>query len=146
MINQAAPLKPVFVALSKFSQAYLPSASLVLAGSLVAGSRAAKEAKEEGGGDSAVAVAAAAGSSEGGDGDGFKRFIATVCVARFVLMPLLAVALLRALSAARVLPSATAAPALWFFLLTEFSMPPAQNSVVMFQVRRSFRPSVSLSV
>ena len=49
-------------------------------------------------------------------------------------MPLLAWTLLNTLAAARAFPTISSAPALWFFLLTEFSMPPAQNSVVMFQV------------
>ena len=32
-------------------------------------------------------------------------------------------------------PAPRASPLVWFFLLTQFAMPPAQNTVVMFQLR-----------
>ena len=147
LVTEAAPLRSVFVALNKFAQAYLPSASLVLAGSLVSGATRAKpstskpslntqdDAKLRGevanNGDKPLLGGTA---TDDGGGGGMKRFIATICVARFLVMPLLAWTLLKTLAAARAFPTISSAPALWFFLLTEFSMPPAQNSVVMFQV------------
>jgi predicted permease len=53
---------------------------------------------------------------------------------RFVLSPLIATGLIRALSAMRILPSVAADPVLTFVLLLSSAMPPAQNSVLMLQV------------
>ena len=43
--------------------------------------------------------------------------------------------MLVSLSKLRCFPTPTANPLLWFFMLTQFSMPPAQNTVVQFQLR-----------
>ena len=133
--------EPAFVALSKFAQAYLPSASLVLAGSLVSGARAGKQEAKDG--SEVAAVAKEEEEEEEEEAGGMKRFVATLCVVRFLLMPLLSITLLRSLEAAKLFPAVSAAPVLWFFLLTEFAMPPAQNSVLIFQVRRSRSSSTS---
>ena len=117
LAGDRAVLAPAYAAIRRFADAYLPTASLVLAGSLVAGA------------DDAAGAAPTAPPT------GLARTVAALCVHRFVVLPAVGAVALAALAAARVVPPPRAAPLLWFFLLTQFSMPPAQNTVVMFQLR-----------
>ena len=131
LVGPNARLANVFAALTRFSGAYLPSASLVLAGSLIAG----------GGGDDDDAP------------PGLRRIVA-LCLHRFCLLPALGAGALFGLAKVGLFPAPRAAPLIWFFLLTQctpcreigrirhptpstrrFAMPPAQNTVVMFQLR-----------
>ena len=138
-VGSDAPLGVAFKAVERFAGGYLPSASLCLAGSLVSGA-----------GASVASVLASAYHSNDDNDElassksiaelhepldiGFKQRIAVICAARFVVMPLIGAGALQLLAAANLLLSPAAQPVLWFFLLTQFSMPPAQNSVVMLQV------------
>jgi len=112
LVGDGAPLATVFRALERFAGAYLPSASLVLAGSLISGGPAAEDADA-----------------------GFPRRVALICLLKYAAIPALGFASLAGLEAAGLFPSAKARPLLWFFLLTQFAMPPAQNTVVMYQLR-----------
>ena len=112
LVGPNARLANVFAALTRFSGAYLPSASLVLAGSLIAG----------GGGDDDDAP------------PGLRRIVA-LCLHRFCLLPALGAGALFGLAKVGLFPAPRASPLVWFFLLTQFAMPPAQNTVVMFQLR-----------
>lgn len=114
LVGPDARLAHVFAALSRFAGAYLPSASLVLAGSLIAG----------GGSD----------DEEKGDALDLRRIVA-LCLHRFCLLPALGAGALFGLASVGLMPAPRAAPLAWFFLLTQFAMPPAQNTVVMFQLR-----------
>ncbi|KAJ1457430.1 hypothetical protein M885DRAFT_562775 [Pelagophyceae sp. CCMP2097] len=114
LVGDGAPLGALFLALESFGRAYLPSATLCLAGALVSGA-AAEDAPDSGG--------AALGKQ-----------VATIAMARFLVLPACGVATLSGLAALGAFPTIEAAPVLWFFLLTQFSMPTAQNSVIMVQV------------
>jgi len=138
-VGSAAPLGVAYKAVERFAGGYLPSASLCLAGSLVSG--VAKASKTSAGNSTADH-----GSSRDQNNlknseaeaeptcISFKKRIAIICAARFIAMPIIGAAALHFLAAINLLPSPAAQPVLWFFLLTQFSMPPAQNSVVMLQV------------
>lgn len=114
LVGESAKLSHVYAALSRFAGAYLPAASLVLAGSLVSGS---------------------AGDDDGPAEKGFKRRVAAISLQRFVLLPAIGSSILYGLASVRLFPTPLQQPLLWFFLLTQFSMPPAQNTVVMLQLR-----------
>ena len=97
LVGPNARLANVFAALTRFSGAYLPSASLVLAGSLIAG----------GGGDD--------------DEDappGLRRIVA-LCLHRFCLLPALGAGALFGLASVGLFPAPGASPLVWFFLLTQ---------------------------
>ena len=80
----------------RFAGAYLPSASLVLAGSLIAG----------GGGDDDDAP------------PGLRRIVA-LCLHRFCLLPALGAGALFGLASVGLFPAPGASPLVWFFLLTQ---------------------------
>jgi predicted permease len=135
-VGSDAPLGVAFKAVERFAGGYLPSASLCLAGSLVSGAGASVAsvlASADHSNDDNDELASSKSIAEPLD-IGFKQRIAVICAARFVVMPLIGAGALQLLAAANLLPSPAAQPVLWFFLLTQFSMPPAQNSVVMLQV------------
>ena len=97
LVGPNARLANVFAALTRYSGAYLPSASLVLAGSLIAG----------GGGDD--------------DEDappGLRRIVA-LCLHRFCLLPALGAGALFGLASVGLFPAPGASPLVWFFLLTQ---------------------------
>lgn len=115
----AAPLASLFDALRTMGSAYLPTVLLVLAGSLAKGFETLSLK------DTAL----------------FKR-TAAICVARFVLMPLTALALLRVGTAAALIPSSD--KLLAFILLLQACMPCAQNTVVILQLQK--RPAAAASM
>ena len=96
LVGPDARLANVFAALTRFSGAYLPSASLVLAGSLIAG----------GGGDDDDAP------------PGLRRIVA-LCLHRFCLLPALGAGALFGLARVGLFPAPRASPLVWFFLLTQ---------------------------
>ncbi len=126
LVGPRAPLASVVVAAEQLSKAYLPSASLVLAGSFVG------EARFGGGGGGGGDAAAAKPPAPG-----LKRRLLAVALVRFALLPATGLATLGALRALGCFPAPRAAPVLWFFFATQFVMPPAQNSVVIMQVAGS---------
>lgn len=115
LVGPDARLAHVFAAMTRFAGVYLPSASLVLAGSLIAGG-----GKED--------------DEDAGDALDLRRIVA-LCLHRFCLLPALGAGALFGLASVGLMPAPRAAPLAWFFLLTQFAMPPAQNTVVMFQLR-----------
>ena len=118
-INAGAPLAPVFGALRTFGVAYLPAAILVLAGSLV---------KKD--------TSSPSSSSESKSSSVHPKTIISLLFSRFVLSPMLALATVRLLSFANLLPvdNARTLAIVTFTLLMEGCMPPAQNSVIMLQL------------
>ena len=96
LVGPNARLETVFAALNRFAGAYLPSASLVLAGSLIAG----------GGGDDDDAP------------PGLRRIVA-LCLHRFCLLPALGAGALFGLARVGLFPAPRASPLVWFFLLTQ---------------------------
>ena len=96
LVGPNARLANVFAALNRFAGAYLPSASPVLAGSLIAG----------GGGDDEDAP------------PGLRRIVA-LCLHRFCLLPALGAGALFGLASVGLFPAPGASPLVWFFLLTQ---------------------------
>lgn len=117
-------LHPVFEAARTVGAGYLPAVLLVLAGSLTPPTPTPEEA----------AVAATAKGDE--DKIGFFKQIASIYLSRFVLMPTVGFALLRALkNYVPSMASLLADPVLVFVLLLESCMPSAQNSTVILQLQ-----------
>ena len=119
-LNAGAPLAPVFGALRTFGVAYLPAAILVLAGSLV---------KKD-------ASTSTSASPESPSDSVHPKTIIALLFSRFILSPMLALATVRLLSFANLLPvdNARTLAIVTFTLLMEGCMPPAQNSVIMLQL------------
>ncbi len=114
-----APLAPVFGALKTFGVAYLPSAILVLAGSLVKKKDASKVESDD---SSSSSV--------------HPKTIVALLASRFILSPILALSTVHLLSIANLMPvdNARTLAIVTFTLLMEGCMPPAQNSVIMLQL------------
>ena len=108
---------PLYGACNTLASAYLPAAVLVLAGSLVQNSL-----KSPG----AVAETGATGVS--------TKAIVSIMFSRFCLAPLIAFATVRALELCGFLSFGRAKAVVVFTLLMEGCMPPAQNSVIMYQL------------
>lgn len=108
---------PLYGACNTLASAYLPAAVLVLAGSLVQNSL-----KSTG----AVAETGATGVS--------TKAIVSIMFSRFCLAPLIAFATVRALELCGFLSFGRAKAVVVFTLLMEGCMPPAQNSVIMYQL------------
>ena len=104
LVGPNARLETVFAALTRFSGAYLPSASLVLAGSLIAG----------GGGDDDDAP------------PGLRRIVA-LCLHRFCLLPALGAGALFGLASLCLVPAPRASPLFGFSSAHQFAMPPAEH-------------------
>ena len=115
-LEPGALFAPLFGALRTFGVAYLPSAILVLAGSLV------KKDTGEKSDSKATSV--------------HPKTIISLLFSRFILSPALALATVRLLSIANLLPvdNARTLAIVTFTLLMEGCMPPAQNSVIMLQL------------
>ena len=121
-IDAGAPLAPVFGALRTFGLAYLPAAILVLAGSLVKKDASASTSSSPPQSSISTSV--------------HPKTIITLLFSRFVLSPMLALATVRLLSFANLMPvdNARTLAIVTFTLLMEGCMPPAQNSVIMLQL------------
>jgi len=121
-IDASAPLAPVFGALRTFGLAYLPAAILVLAGSLVKKDASASTSSSPPQSSISTSV--------------HPKTIITLLFSRFVLSPMLALATVRLLSFANLMPvdNARTLAIVTFTLLMEGCMPPAQNSVIMLQL------------
>lgn len=120
-ITADAPLAPVFGALRTFGVAYLPSAILVLAGSLVKKKEAPSEESEADNKSTSV----------------HPKTIISLLFSRFLLSPVLALSTVRLLQVANLMPvdNARTLAIVTFTLLMEGCMPPAQNSVIMLQLK-----------
>lgn len=120
-ITAGAPLAPVFGALRTFGVAYLPSAILVLAGSLVKKKEASSVESEADKKASSV----------------HPKTIISLLFSRFLLSPVLALSTVRLLQVANLMPvdNARTLAIVTFTLLMEGCMPPAQNSVIMLQLK-----------
>uniref|UniRef100_A0A7S3Q171 Uncharacterized protein n=1 Tax=Chaetoceros debilis TaxID=122233 RepID=A0A7S3Q171_9STRA len=120
-ITAGAPLAPVFGALRTFGVAYLPSAILVLAGSLVKKKEASSVESEADKKSSSV----------------HPKTIISLLFSRFLLSPILALSTVRLLQVANLMPvdNARTLAIVTFTLLMEGCMPPAQNSVIMLQLK-----------
>ena len=102
---------PLYGACQTLGNAYLPAAVLVLAGSLV---------------NNAVKSTEKAGVS--------TKAVASIMFSRFILAPLTALATVRAMQWLGWLSVGRARAVVMFTLLMEGCMPPAQNSVIMYQL------------
>ncbi|GMH91758.1 hypothetical protein TrVE_jg2860 [Triparma verrucosa] len=125
-VGPNAPLNSIVSSIDFLGKAYLPSASLVLAGSFVGEARFkfGKGKKEK------VKV-------KGKVVDGLKRRIFAVGCIRFVLLPTVGLTVLRTLCFMGIFPAPLVNPALWFFFATQFMTPPAQNTVIVAQLAGS---------
>jgi len=110
LIGKSAPLSPAFDAMRTLGAAYLPAAILVLAGSL------AGKSSDDG---------------TAGESTSLVRNVSMVMLARFVMMPIAALALVKSGISLNMLPNDKM---LYFILLMEACMPSAQNSVIMLQM------------
>ena len=128
IIAQEGLLHPIYEAMKTLGAAYLPTVLLVLAGSLSAATTGSVDSSKSP--DSEALVQRLKESRS------FSLQVASIYLARFLLMPSLAFALLGA--AKKYAPGATAYlakdPMLLFILLLETCMPSAQNSTVILQL------------
>lgn len=115
-LGEGAPLSSLFEALRTMGQAYVPCVLLVLAGSLAQG-------------------------LEGFDAALLRRAGVVMCQ-RFLIMPVLALAMVEAGKRAGVIPAND--PLLVFILLLQGCMPNAQNSVLILQLEK--RPQAAASM
>jgi predicted permease len=112
---------PLYGACNTLGTAYLPAAVLVLAGSLINNSVKAVTTITNGATETAKS--------------GFsKRAVVSIMFSRFVLAPISALATVKAMDYLGVLSSGRAKAVVTFCLLMEGAMPPAQNSVIMYQL------------
>lgn len=124
--ENTAPLGVVYNSFQNLGRAANPLALLVLTSSLALGASAKQP----------EAAVSPAGNTSGGTAtprNPLKRW-ACVSTARFVMSPLLMLGLLRGMAKVGMIQAASLDPMLWFVLLLQSSMPPAQNSVLMLQV------------
>lgn len=92
-------------------------------------------------------MAAARNPESGAQSDGpvlWKR-VGVLALARFVLMPLCCIALLKTFTRLNLLPDLTANPLLHFVLLVEACMPSAQNSVVILNLEGDQKAAGSMA-
>lgn len=114
--TKPAPLAVVYNSFQNMGKAASPLAVLVLTCSLAFGAGKKVQQRKD------VAVA------------GPLRKWACVSTARFLVSPLIMIALLRGMAKIGLVGSKEAEPMLWFVCLLQSIMPPAQNSVVLLQV------------
>jgi predicted permease len=115
--DRGAPLGVIYNSFQNLGRAANPLALLVLTSSLAIGAN---------------------GNNEGDD-DSVKQqhpFSRWACVstARFLVSPMLMLTLLKGMSTIGMVGKSKSDPILWFVLLLQSCMPPAQNSVLMLQV------------
>jgi predicted permease len=115
--ERAAPLGVIYNSFQNLGRAANPLALLVLTSSLAIGANGNKE-----GVDDSV-----------NHRHPFSRW-ACVSTARFLVSPMLMLTLLKGMSMIGMVGKSKADPMLWFVLLLQSCMPPAQNSVLMLQV------------
>jgi predicted permease len=123
-----APLAVLYNTVQNFGRAASPLSLLVLTASLAIG------AGRGGAGSAADLKRKVESLLEGEQGAGFLRRWACVSVARFILSPSLMLGLLSVLQKGGIIGGYVERPMLWFVLILESCMPPAQNSVIMLQV------------
>jgi predicted permease len=124
-----APLAVIYNTVQNFGRAANPLSLLVLTASLAIGAG-------RGSTPSSTADFKKGGPllKEEEQGVGVLRRWACVSVARFILSPILMVGLLSVLQKGGIIGGHVERPMLWFVLILESCMPPAQNSVLMLQV------------
>lgn len=115
--ERAAPLGVIYNSFQNLGRAANPLALLVLTSSLAIGANGNKEDDD----DSVK------------HRNPFSRW-ACVSTARFIVSPMLMLTLLKGMSTIGMVGLPSADPILWFVLLLQSCMPPAQNSVLMLQV------------
>ena len=108
---------PLYGACNTLGSAYLPAAVLVLAGSLVNNS-----------------MKAANGATEQVRSGVSTKAVISIMLSRFILAPLTALATVQAMEVCGLLSFGRAKAVVMFTLLMEGCMPPAQNSVIMYQL------------
>ena len=119
LMKPGAPLFPIFGSLKTFGVAYLPSAILVLAGSLVK--------KQNGTNQESSKIPSSSLS---------PKTIFSILASRFVLSPILALTSVKLMTIFGLMPAdnARTLAIVTFTLLMEGCMPPAQNSVIILQL------------
>ncbi len=118
LMKQGGALYPIFGSLKTFGVAYLPSAILVLAGSLV---------KKQDDVNNATSTKKSSLS---------PKTIISLLASRFILSPILALTSVKLMNILGLMPvdNARTLAIVTFTLLMEGCMPPAQNSVIMLQL------------
>jgi predicted permease len=124
-----APLTVVFESFQYLGNAGNPLALLVLTSSMAMGVGGKQQQQSKRGGGKQQSKKAHASNST-------SKLKSWVCVsiARFLVSPLLMLGMLKAMESIGVVDDSKKDPMLWFVLLLESCMPPAQNSVLMLQV------------
>jgi hypothetical protein len=115
LLSPSGLLAPLFGSLRTMGVAYLPSAILVLAGSLV-------KKKDT-----------SASTTDSDKSALSAKSVVAILLARFILSPILALSTVRLMTFAKLMPTdnARALAIVTFTLLMEGCMPPAQNSVIL---------------
>eukprot|EP00978_Attheya_sp_CCMP212_P025835 scaffold83959_cov51-Attheya_sp.AAC.3 len=124
-----APLAVIYNTVQNFGRAANPLSLLVLTASLAIGAGRGITGSTAGFKKDGPLLL-----EEEEQGVGFLRRWACVSVARFILSPILMLGLLWVLQKGGFIGGYMERPMLWFVLILESYMPPAQNSVLMLQV------------
>ena len=132
-----APLSIVFNSVANFGRAASPLSLLILVSSLAIGAGIGKGNTNED-----------ASTEKGGQGAGvnFLTKWAVVSITRFLLSPALMYGLLHLAERIGAISGIDDNPMLWFVLILEAAMPPAQNSVTMLQVADRGDDAASLAM
>lgn len=120
-MGKGAPLAVIYNTVQNLGRAASPLALLVLTSSLALGNHSATTKKLK--------------PLQSTDNDTTKSVVSSrflgVFITRFLISPLLMIMMLRIIFRLGLIESIDVDPMLWFILILEASMPPAQNSVVM---------------
>ena len=118
--SKKAPLSFLYNSVQNLGRAASPISLLVLTASLTLGASSKLERVHD-----------VPGCDENGS---MLQRLGCVCTARFIISPLLMLGMLTGLSKINIIGSKEIDPMLWFILLLESAMPPAQNLVTMLHV------------
>lgn len=121
-----APLSIIFNSFENLGRASNPLLLLVLTSSLAIGVGGSVANPDTNNGNYAVDDKGRKACS-----NNFLRQWACVSISRFVMSPLVMVALMKCMAKIKMIDTLSEDPMLWFIMLLESCMPPAQNSVLM---------------
>mmetsp|Transcript_40673 Transcript_40673/g.85448 ORF Transcript_40673/g.85448 Transcript_40673/m.85448 type:complete len:411 (+) Transcript_40673:206-1438(+) len=133
LVDGDSPLSIVFNSFQNLGRAANPLGLLVLTSSLAMGFSTARSSKNSGGVAAAAACSPDKSATTQKNVSPLQRW-SCVSLARFIISPPLMLGLLHLFQRIGFIASSDQNPVIWFILLLESCMPPAQNSVLMLQV------------
>ena len=129
--DSKAPLSIIFNSIANFGRAASPLSLLILVSSLAVGAGIGNHIAND---DSSKQVAGRGDESDGTTETKLLTKWAVVSITRFLFSPALMYGLLHLAERMGAIGGVDVNPMLWFVLILEATMPPAQNSVTMLQV------------